>query len=54
MFTTNERPKWACTEWGRRDHDWLSCQECLAEYENLIESAQDAEEEEVAAHHSDA
>lgn len=28
-----EKPEWACLEYGDKGHDWMECQKCLEEYE---------------------
>jgi len=45
MSPAKPRPVWACNEWGKAEHDWLNCPECLFEYENLIEMEQQEADE---------
>jgi hypothetical protein len=39
------QPSWACPEWGP-DHYWHDCEDCLEQYELMIEKAQGGWEEE--------
>ena len=33
------QPDWACPEWGP-DHNWHECEDCLEQYDLMIEKAQ--------------
>jgi hypothetical protein len=41
MTPSNRGPEWACNDWGKPEHDWHHCPDCLAAYEIMIEQAQD-------------
>lgn len=40
-----DRPEWACPNWGQWEHDWLDCPEYLAGYEKTLEREPEEGEE---------
>ncbi len=38
MKTADERPSWACSQYGGYEHDWLDCPDCVKAYEEEQES----------------
>lgn len=36
-------PDWSCGEWGKHEHDWLSCYKCQTAYEEHLAAEQRGE-----------
>jgi hypothetical protein len=35
---STDPPDWACSQWGAYEHDWLDCPDCVAKYEEQLDS----------------
>jgi hypothetical protein len=47
------QPDWACPEWGP-DHNWHECEDCLEQYDLMIEKAQGGWDDDPVEHFTSA